>query len=165
MSRLIPGHIITPSKREAAPDTDTMSLQLPVILLSLAAAVFFGSQIGAGYQGESMMRWQLTNADNQITNLEKAEAQMAELIKQREELVKQATQIQSEYTNLLNSVIDLAKTDKDAREVVAKYNIQRSEPVKPAAGSTEPSTAAPSSPGKAETPPEGGLSGTAPSEP
>lgn len=165
MSRLIPGHIITPSKREAPPDTDTMSVQIPIILLSLAASIFLGSQIGAAHQGESMMKWQLTNADNQIQNIADAEAQMAALIKQREELVKQATQIQTEYTNLLNSVIDLAQTDPDAREVVAKWNIQRSEPVKPAAGSTESSSPASSSSGKDDAPPEGGVSGTAPSEP
>jgi hypothetical protein len=164
MRKLIPGHIITPSSREAALPSDSMNLQIPLILLSLAAATFFGSQIGAAYQGEATMRWQLTNADNQIENVQKAEAQMTELIKQREELVKQATQIQTEYTNLLNSVIDLAKTDNDAREVVAKWNIQRSEPAKPAAGSTEPSSA-PSSPGKVDAPPEGGVSGAAPSTP
>lgn len=174
MRKLIPGHIITPSSREAAPSTESMNLQLPLSLLALAAAVFFGSQIGAAYQGAAMMRWQLTNADNQIENVQQAEAQLAELYKQREDLVKQATQIQTEYTNLLNSVIDLAKTDEDARKVVAKWNIQRSEPPKPAATApaadgtapaAAPEAAAPAKTDKEEEPPAGGVSGAAPAVP
>src|SRR5688572_9333560 len=123
MSQPYSGQSDRPSYSEAPHYSESMNLQIPLILLSLAAAVFFGSQIGAAYQGKSMMTWQVTNADNQIANVEKAEAQLAELIKQREELVKQATQIQTEYTNLLNAVIELAETDEDARKVVAKWNI------------------------------------------
>lgn len=166
MRKLIPGHIITPSSREAAPSPESMNLQIPLTFLSLAAAVFFGSQIGAAYQGATMMRWQLTNADNQIENVQRAEAQFAELIKQREDLVKQATQIQTEYTNLLNAVIDLAKTDEDARKVVAKWNIQRSEAPKADATKAQPeSGAAPAKTDKEAEPPAGGVSGAAPATP
>jgi hypothetical protein len=162
MSQPYPDQSDRPSYSEANRTSDSMNIHLPLILLSLAASVFFGSQIGAAYQGKSMMTWQGTNADNQIANVEKAEAQLAELIKQREDLVKQATQIQTEYTNLLNAVIDLAETDEDARNVVAKWKIQRS---KPAAGTADPSTTGSSSPGTETSPPAGGASGTPPSVP
>ncbi len=145
-----------------------MNLQIPLALLSLAAAVFFGAQIGAAYQGASIMQWQLTNADNQIDNVQRAEAQLASLIEQRGDLVKQATQIQTEYTNLLNAVIDLAKTDDDARKVVEKWKIERSEPPKPDAAAADPasSTPAPAKPAKEDDePPAGGVSGAAPATP
>ncbi len=74
------------------------------------------------------MRWQLENIDKQIKSLKEAKTQFAELISKREEQVKQSSQVQVQYTNLLNDILDLAKTDTDAQKVVQKHGIQRQNP-------------------------------------
>ncbi len=107
-----------------------MNIHLPITLLALAAAVFFGAQIGAVNRGGTTIKWQLANMDKQITNLKEAKKQYDDLITKRADLVKQSTAVQAQYTSLLTDVLDLAKTDDDAKKIVEKWGIQR--PVPPA---------------------------------
>jgi hypothetical protein len=51
--------------------------------------------------------------------------QLGELYTQREPLAKQAAEVQDKLTSLAKDLLDLAKTDPDAREIVRKYNIQQ----------------------------------------
>ncbi len=106
----------------------SMNFHLPITLLALAAAVFFGAQIGAVNRGAKTIKWQLENMDKQIANLKDAKKQHDELITKRGDLVKQSSAVQAQYTSLLNDVMDLAKTDADAKKIVEKWGIQRQAP-------------------------------------
>ncbi len=109
-------------------DSCSMNSNLPVTLLALAATVFIAAQLGSIQTGAKTMKWQSTNLDKQITSLKEAKKSNAELIPKRDELVKQATQVQAQYSSLLNEVLDLAKTDEDAKKVIQKWGIQRQNP-------------------------------------
>ena len=44
--------------------------------------------------------------------------------------MKQADQVQGQYVKLFTDLIDLAKDDKDAKEIVEKFGIKRTDPPK-----------------------------------
>lgn len=47
---------------------------------------------------------------------------------QRKQLVEQSTKVQGGLENLVNDLLKLAETDKDAKAVVDKYGIRRNPP-------------------------------------
>jgi flagellar biosynthesis/type III secretory pathway M-ring protein FliF/YscJ len=102
----------------------SISVHIPLTFVALAVAVFFASQIGAATRSVETMNWQKENYEKQIKQLEDGEKQVSELVENRKELVGQSQKVQEQYTALLKDVIELAKTDADAAEVVKKYNIQ-----------------------------------------
>lgn len=106
----------------------SISVHIPITMLALAIAVFFASQIGAATRSLETMDWQKDNYEKQIKQLGEAEKQVAELVENRKELVGQSLKVQEQYTALLKDVLELAKTDKDAAEVVQRYNIQQGAP-------------------------------------
>lgn len=103
-------------------------VQLPLLLLALATAIFLGAQIMAVNRSGKTMRWQLTNLDKQIVNHKDSKKQASEAIIRREEQVKQSNQVQEQYMALLNEVVDLSATDEGARKVVQKWGIRRQSP-------------------------------------
>jgi hypothetical protein len=60
---------------------------------------------------------------------------LADLYAQRGPLAKQAADEQDKIQGLAKGLVDLAKTDPDAREIVRKYNIQ---PAEQSPGNTPP---------------------------
>lgn len=105
---------------------------LLVALLALAFSVFLFAQISSNGQASRTIKWRSENLDRQLVASEDTEKRFAELLKQRETLVQQAQQVQGNFTNILNDLLKLAETDKDARAVVEKYRIQRQQPAQPA---------------------------------
>jgi uncharacterized protein YoxC len=120
-------------------DTDTSNANLPLALIACTIFILLISQIGSSKQSTAIMKWQSETLEKQITNLQAADKQAAELIKNREPVVKQSGELQNQLQTLLNEVLDLAKDDKDAQEIIKKWNIQRSAP---AAGAAAPDAAA-----------------------
>jgi hypothetical protein len=106
----------------------SISVHIPVTFLALAIAVFFASQIGAATRSLDTMNWQSENYDKQSKQLEDSEKQLTELVEKRKEVVTQSQKVQEQYTALLKDVLELAKTDKDAAEVVEKWKIQQAAP-------------------------------------
>ncbi len=101
------------------------SLHLPIALIALALAIgFFADLRSAGKQAE-IMRWQQGNLDRQREALSSGKREFAALIVKNDDVVRQAQQIQAQYTNLFSDLIDLAKDDKDAKEIVDKWGIKR----------------------------------------
>jgi predicted transcriptional regulator len=115
----------------------TLSVHIPVALLSFAIAIFLFSQIGAASRTSDTIKWQLENGEKGLAQIKDAQKQFADSAPKRDELVKQSTAVQEQYTKLLNDVMDLAKTDKDAQTVVEKWKIQRNETA-PATDATKP---------------------------
>lgn len=106
----------------------SLSVHIPVTLLSLAIAIFLASQIGAASRTSATITWQLTNLDKGLGELKGAQKQLDDLIGQAKPVVEQAKAVQENYTKLFKEVLDLAKTDKDAQAVVEKWKIQSNEP-------------------------------------
>ncbi len=123
----------------------SLSVHIPVTLLSLALAIFFASQIGAASRTSATITWQLNNLDKGLGELKTAQKQADELLAQAKAVVDQAGKVQENYTNLFKEVIELAKTDKDAKGVVEKWKIQVNEP---APGAAAPDAGKPVEPKK-----------------
>lgn len=104
-----------------------------LFLLALAGSVFLGAQLGAVQRGSETMLWQQANSEKQIESLKDSKKRFAEAIVKRDEQVKQSGQVQTQYTALFNDLLDLSKTDEDAKKVVQKWGIQRQEPAEGAA--------------------------------
>ena len=122
------------------------SLHLPLALIALALAINFLSELrSAGKQAE-IMRWQLSGLDRQTEQLSGAKRELGGLIMKNDEVVKQAQQIQGQYTNMFNDLLELAKDDKGAKEIVEKWGIKR------AGGQPEAAPAAPATPPPADAP-------------
>jgi len=122
----------------------SISVHVPVTLLSLAFAIFFASQIGAASRTSATITWQLNNLEKGLTELKGAEKQLDDLIEKAKPVVEQGGKVQENYTKLFKEVIDLAKTDKDAQAVVEKWKIQSNEPAPgtaPAGGAAAPAPA------------------------
>ena len=116
------------------PARPPVTLHLPFTLLALAFAIFLAAQLTSVNRSGKTMRWQLSNLDQQNTNIQEAQKKLANLIQQREDLVKQSAQVQQQYTALFNELLDLAGDDEDAKTVVQKWGIQKQAS---AAGGTE----------------------------
>ncbi len=104
-----------------------MTTHVPIAILSLAMAIYFGVQLRNTSKQSEIMRWQLGNLDKQAENLKAAQKQYADALTKSEDTIKQADQIQGQYVNLFNDLLDLAKDDKDAKEVVDKLGIKRND--------------------------------------
>lgn len=130
---------------EAQPSTGLVgSIHLPIALIALALAInFFADWRNANKQAE-IMRWQLSGLDRQTEALSAGKRELAALIAKNDEVVRQAQQIQGQYTNLFGDLIDLAKDDKDAKEIVEKWGIKRQgDNAQPAAAPAADGAAAP----------------------
>lgn len=111
------------------------SLHIPFTLLAIAIAVLLGAQIGAAKKSAEIMVWQRDTLEKQITNMQAADKQLAEAVTKRETLVKQSTELQNQLQTLLNDLLDLAKEDPDAKQIIEKWKISRAQP--PAANPEE----------------------------
>ena len=114
-----------------------ISIHLPIAILSAALAISFAVQIRNNSKQAEIMRWQLENLGKQTENLKKAQEQYAEALTKSEDTVKQADQVQGQYVKLFSDLLDLAKDDKDAKEVVEKFGIKRNDPPKTDAAPAE----------------------------
>src|SRR5829696_3376471 len=93
----------------------SLSVHVPLTFLLLAMSVFFAAQIGAANRSTSTIKWQIENYEKQINLLAEGDKSLKEQIEKNKALVEQSTKVQEQYTALLNDVLDLAKTDKDAQ--------------------------------------------------
>jgi hypothetical protein len=106
------------------------SLHLPFALLTAALAV--------------VMITQTTNTFKLRTSLREGKAQLADAYRNREPVVKQSAELQAKLQAIILDLLLLSKTDKDAQDIVTKYNIQQNAP----AGGAAAPEAAPAAPAK-----------------
>jgi hypothetical protein len=105
----------------------SLSVHIPVALLSLSLSVFFISQIGAATRSVETMKWQIDNFEKQLTAIKNRQSELTQVIAEREKLVEQSATVQEHYTKLFTDVLDLAKTDADAAKIIEKWKIQRND--------------------------------------
>ena len=125
------------SSESSSRSSSGVSIHVPLAILSVALAIFFGVQLRNNNKQAEIMRWQLENLGKQTENLKKAQEQYAEALTKSEDTVKQADQVQGQYVKLFSDLLDLAKDDKDAKEVVEKFGIKRNDPPKTDAAPAE----------------------------
>ncbi|MGB8354631.1 MAG: hypothetical protein WCD79_12130 [Chthoniobacteraceae bacterium] len=103
---------------------------LPIVLISVSVIIFFGWQ------------WTLisTQRDNLNTTKTKLDEFVTNNIPKLDDQVAKARQVQSGLEKLVLDLLEVAKTDADAKAIVAKYNIQQQAP--PAGSTASPSPAA-----------------------
>ena len=99
-----------------------LDLALPV--LAGAFVLFLVSQVLALRQNAESLAWQSLNLKRQTESLQGVRDNVAGLVQQRQTLVDQSQRVTSSYNELLNALIKLAETDKDARAVVEKFQIK-----------------------------------------
>jgi methylthioribose-1-phosphate isomerase len=122
-------------------ETESPNILLPLALIAATFAILLGSQVGSAKQSSGFMKWQRETLEKQITNMQATDKQAADAIKNREGVVKQSGELQNQLQTLLNELLDLAKDDKDAQEIIKKWNVQRNAP--PAAAGDAAAPAAP----------------------
>jgi hypothetical protein len=114
-------------------NSDGGSLQLPFALLTAAIAV--------------VMVAQTVNVFRAHGSLRDGQAKLADAFRQREALVKKSADVQQQLQSIILDLLVLAQTDEEAKKIVAKYNIQQSNPT--GAPATNPAPApAPTEPPK-----------------
>jgi hypothetical protein len=115
----------------ASPEPAGPSLHLPFALLASALAVVLFAQTVSTFNTRSNLR------EGRV-QLVQGQAQLAEAVRNREPVVKQSAELQKKLQDLVLDLLLLAKTDEDAKAIVAKYNIQQNTP---AAGGEAPAPA------------------------
>lgn len=119
------------------------SLHIPFAILALAIAVLLASQIGASNKSTEIMRWQRENLEKQITSMQALDKQYAEAYEKRGALVQQSTQLQKQLESVANDLLDLARDDADAKQIIEKWKIQRAAAPPAAAEEKKDETKAP----------------------
>jgi gas vesicle protein len=109
-------------------EDNSSSLGLPLALIAATIGILLASQIGSAKQGASFMEFQTETLKKQIANLQSLDKQADQAIENRKGMVKQSGELQNQLQTVLNELLDAAKDDKDAQEIIKKWNVQRNTP-------------------------------------
>ena len=93
--------------------------------IALAAILFLGTQLRLAGLEKPMLEAQLNYSAQRLTSTKAAQVQADEALKKRDEQVKGMSDTEAKYAALLTELIDLAKTDADARAITQKWKIQQ----------------------------------------
>lgn len=99
-------------------------LHFALPILAVAFVLFLLSQVMALRQNAASLAWQSLKLNLQAESLQGDRDNVARLVQQRQVLVDQSQRVTSSYNELLNDLIKLAETDRDARAVVEKFHIK-----------------------------------------
>lgn len=96
-----------------------------MILLSLAACVVLGAQLHVASIEKPLFNAQLNYSAQRLTAVRNTQQQTDEAIKTRDEQIKLSAELEVKYAALLTDLLELAKTDPDARALVVKWKMQQ----------------------------------------
>jgi hypothetical protein len=71
------------------------------------------------------MRWQRENLEKQITGMKAADKELADAYEKNGPFVEKSLQVQKQLEIVANDLLDLAKDDADAKQIIEKWKIQR----------------------------------------
>jgi uncharacterized protein HemX len=108
----------------AAPSAP-LSVHIPVALLGLALSVFLFVQIRQNSATSETLRTNITTAEENQKTLKDNEKRMKEMNAKNAPVMQQAKALFEEQQKFLNAVLELAKTDDNAKKVVAAHGIQK----------------------------------------
>ena len=116
----------------------TPCVHLPLFLLALAFVFFLMLQNGSINQSADAMRFQNTTLDKRIKDLGEGKVKLQKAIDDRKPLVDQSEQTQKLFTTVMTDLIDIAKDDADAKQIVDGYGIKINPPASTDAAGTDP---------------------------
>ena len=116
---------------------ESSSTHIPIAILSVAVAVYFGTQLRANFKQADVMRWQIGNLEKQSGNLTVTKKQFEETLDNSTATLDKAKQVQDQWVSLFNDLLELSKDDKDAKEVVDKIGMKKNEPPPKSEGAKE----------------------------
>jgi len=117
--------------------SEPLSTHIPIAILSVAVAVYFGTQLRANFKQADVMRWQIGNLEKQSGNLTVTKKQFEETLDNSTATLDKAKQVQDQWVSLFNDLLELSKDDKDAKEVVDKIGMKKNEPPPKSEGAKE----------------------------
>ena len=106
-------------------NSEDKGLSIAVAAFALAGIFLVGAQIRVASIEKPALEAQLNAAAQRLTSTKAAEVQADEAIQKREEQLKTLTETESKYAALLTELIELSKTDADARAITQKWKIQQ----------------------------------------
>jgi hypothetical protein len=122
-------------------------ISITVLGLSLAALFYLGAQLRVAAIEKPILEAQLNTSAQRLTSTKAAQVQAEEALQKREEQIKALAEMEGKYAALLTDLIDLAKTDNDARAITQKWKIQQQGQATTTGGEVqEPKSGKPSSP-------------------
>jgi len=95
-----------------------------VVALAAAALVFVFTQVRVSLLEQSLLDAQRGVIAKRVAELKGNLSQIETDVVTREEQMKKATATEARYASLLGELLELAKTDVDARTVTQKWKIQ-----------------------------------------
>ena len=125
--------ILDLSSKSGAPQEPEVSprLHFALPILAVAFVLFLVSQVVALRQNAASLAWQSLKLNLQTESLQGDRDNVARLVQQRQALVDESQRVTSSYNELLNDLLKLAETDRDAQAAVEKFHIK-------SAGSAQP---------------------------
>lgn len=106
-------------------NNEDKGLSVALGALALAGIFLVGAQIRVASIEKPALEAQLKAAAQRLTSTKTAEVQADEAIQKREEQLKTLTETESKYAALLTELLELSKTDADARAITQKWKIQQ----------------------------------------
>lgn len=102
----------------AEPEPSGPSLHLPFALLCSTLALVMISQTMGTFRQKTALKEGLAQLADNV-------AKHADAVTKRKPLVDQSGELKKKLNSLIEDVLILARTDEDAKAIVAKYNIQQ----------------------------------------
>jgi hypothetical protein len=105
-------------------DDQLRGIGLTLGAMALTAVVFVLSQLQACIVERPMLKKQIDYFTEKYDSSKSAIKDNQMLLKSREEQCQQMAGVEVKYTNLIGSLMELAKTDQDAHAIALKWKIQ-----------------------------------------
>lgn len=100
-------------------------LGLCVGLLNLAAVIVLVGQLKIKLMERPYLQSQLNYAAQRLTSVKNTQTETEQAIEKRNQQIKRSGALEGQYAALLTELLELAKTDPDARAITQKWKIQQ----------------------------------------
>ena len=142
--------------------TEDKGIAITLVALALSGIVLVTGHMKSLSMDKSLLEKQLSALAERVTSSKAARQQVDEAFEQREEQVKRVAATEAQYAGLLTDLLELAKVDADAKQVVQKWKIQASGNAQTGATNGDSRQAAPPADGRSS---RSAPSGSAPQKP
>ena len=109
------------------PEFEDKGVAITLGVLALSGIVLVAGHLKAVSLDKSLLEKQLVVLAERVTASKAARKQVDEAFEQREQQVKRVAATEAQYAGLLTDLLELAKADPDAKQVVQKWKIQSSD--------------------------------------
>lgn len=107
-------------------DFEDRGVAITLGVFALSGIVLLAGHMKSLSLDKSLLEKQLSALAERVTASKAARQQVDEALEQREQQVKRVAATEAQYAGLLTDLLELAKVDADARQVVQKWKIQSS---------------------------------------